>query len=313
MSAYEKEGDNSMTFQQLQYLLEVYRTGSVSQAARNLFVAQSSVSTSVGNLERELDCSIFIRSKQGLIPTTQGMEIIEHANRICESHHLMTISSKPHITNVRITSNNFTPAHNAFFRLVNENKHRNDVIFSMTSGGTSATKLLKFFNLELSIKLLFAPSFHSTQAYLVKEGLQCKLLGSVPAAIRIGENHRLYQEKNIVFSDLSEDFLLDVPGKEISKVLSKAGITQIDSKKLIITNHAPLRDRLLREGMAYAIGHMLPEYSVPKNGIRYIPLDGLSYKLCVVSNPLHPNTPELERFLELLNEELSTCGVLMQS
>lgn len=301
-----------MTFQQLQYLLEVYRTGSVSQAAKNLFVAQSSVSTSVSNLEKELNCSIFIRSKHGLIPTNQGINIIEHANRICESHRSMTASSQSHMTNVRISSINFLPSHNAFFRLVNENKSRKDVVFSMASYGRNTTKMLKFFNLELSLMLLFTPNFFSTQANLKKDGLHCKILGSVPAAIRIGEKHRLYHEPIVTPSDLSEDLLLDMPDNEVSNALVRGGIMQIDNKNVIIANHAPLRDRLLQEGMAYAVSHMLPEHATPKNGIRYIPLDGLSYKLCVVTNPLHPATPEIERFQELLDEELSNCGALIK-
>ena len=55
-----------MTFQQLSYLLEVERTRSFSLAAKNLFVAQSTVSNAISALEAELNCRIFIRSGQGL-------------------------------------------------------------------------------------------------------------------------------------------------------------------------------------------------------------------------------------------------------
>ncbi|MBO5917233.1 MAG: LysR family transcriptional regulator, partial [Oscillospiraceae bacterium] len=39
-----------MTIQQLQYLQEVYRAGSILQAAKNLYVAQSSISSSISAL-----------------------------------------------------------------------------------------------------------------------------------------------------------------------------------------------------------------------------------------------------------------------
>ena len=61
-----------MTFQQLQYVLEVYRAGSVSQAAKNLFVGQSSVSLSISNLEKELGYPVFIRSTSGVVLTPRG-------------------------------------------------------------------------------------------------------------------------------------------------------------------------------------------------------------------------------------------------
>ena len=52
-----------MTIQQCIYALEIHNTGSFSEAARNLFVAQPSLSTSIRQLEEELGIKIFERSK----------------------------------------------------------------------------------------------------------------------------------------------------------------------------------------------------------------------------------------------------------
>ena len=79
-----------MTFQQIKYLLEIYRTGSIATAAKNLYLVPSSLSIAIGNLEQELDCQIFTRSKSGMIPTPRGMEIIEYANKIYANYQLMT-------------------------------------------------------------------------------------------------------------------------------------------------------------------------------------------------------------------------------
>lgn len=43
-----------MTFQQLQYFLEVHRIGSVTKAAKNLFVSYPSVSVAIANIEKDL-------------------------------------------------------------------------------------------------------------------------------------------------------------------------------------------------------------------------------------------------------------------
>ena len=80
-----------MTFQQLQYLLAIHRTGSVSQAAKELFVTQSSVSIALASLEKELNCRIFVRSTQGLTLTPEGRQVIGHAQRIVESHRIRLI------------------------------------------------------------------------------------------------------------------------------------------------------------------------------------------------------------------------------
>ena len=49
-----------MTFQQLQHLLAVHRTGSFSLAAKEMFVSQSAVSNAISGLEQELGCRIFV-------------------------------------------------------------------------------------------------------------------------------------------------------------------------------------------------------------------------------------------------------------
>ena len=43
-----------MTIQQLQYILEVHRTGSISKAANNLYLAQPNLSNAIRSLEQEL-------------------------------------------------------------------------------------------------------------------------------------------------------------------------------------------------------------------------------------------------------------------
>ena len=71
-----------MTIQQLQYVLEVYRAGSVSQAAKNLFVGQSSVSVSITNLEKELGVQLFDRVKNRLLLNDYGRAYLQYVNQV---------------------------------------------------------------------------------------------------------------------------------------------------------------------------------------------------------------------------------------
>ena len=51
-----------MTLLQLKYFLEAARTGSFTMAAKNLFVAQSSLSYAIHELEHELGVPLFVGS-----------------------------------------------------------------------------------------------------------------------------------------------------------------------------------------------------------------------------------------------------------
>ena len=93
-----------MTFAQLQYLLELHKTRSFSLAAKNLMISQPSLSLMLKSLEEELGHPIFLRTKNGLMPTEQGIDIINHAAKICESYRSMTTPNPTKTTSVRISA-----------------------------------------------------------------------------------------------------------------------------------------------------------------------------------------------------------------
>ena len=56
----------------LQYALAVVRYGSVTQAARALYLAQPNLSRAIGELEQSLGFPLFLRTRQGMSLTPQG-------------------------------------------------------------------------------------------------------------------------------------------------------------------------------------------------------------------------------------------------
>ena len=54
----------AMRTEVLQYIVEVDKEQSISQAARNLFISKSALSESISQLEQELNVAIFIRQKR---------------------------------------------------------------------------------------------------------------------------------------------------------------------------------------------------------------------------------------------------------
>jgi LysR family transcriptional regulator, hydrogen peroxide-inducible genes activator len=71
-----------MTFIQLEYIVAVDTWRHFSTAAEHCFVTQPTLSMQIQKLELELDLKIFDRSKQPVVPTETGAEIIEQARKI---------------------------------------------------------------------------------------------------------------------------------------------------------------------------------------------------------------------------------------
>ncbi len=71
-----------MNTQHLKYAVEVARTGSITQAAENLYIGQPSLSKAIRELEDSLGITIFKRSSRGATPTEQGAEFLKYARAV---------------------------------------------------------------------------------------------------------------------------------------------------------------------------------------------------------------------------------------
>src|SRR5699024_8914240 len=71
-----------MNIEQLMYIVDVYKTQSISNTANNLHVTQAGISKSIIKLENELGIKIFKRTKAGTLPTLEGKRIIEKATEV---------------------------------------------------------------------------------------------------------------------------------------------------------------------------------------------------------------------------------------
>ncbi|WP_018758116.1 LysR family transcriptional regulator [Paenibacillus terrigena] len=68
-----------MNLEQLEYIVEVAKTGSLTSAAQNKHVTLSAISQSISHLETELGVHLFTRSRLGAALTPEGKLIIQRA------------------------------------------------------------------------------------------------------------------------------------------------------------------------------------------------------------------------------------------
>ena len=71
-----------MNITQFKYAIEVERTGSISQAAENLYMAQPNLSKAIRELEENLGFTVFERTSRGVVPTRRGVEFLKLARGV---------------------------------------------------------------------------------------------------------------------------------------------------------------------------------------------------------------------------------------
>ncbi len=111
-----------MTIQQCKYILKIAECGSLNEAAKQLFVAQSSLSVCVKTLERELNIQIFERSGNGMYLTEAGAEFVRYARQISEQSDFITTrySAKNACKHLYISTQHYDFVADVFSRLLNE-------------------------------------------------------------------------------------------------------------------------------------------------------------------------------------------------
>ena len=71
-----------MRLEQLEYLVTISKSRSLSEASKRLYVTQQSLGKSLSNLEQEIGTTLIIRGHNGCYLTKDGLEVLESAKEI---------------------------------------------------------------------------------------------------------------------------------------------------------------------------------------------------------------------------------------
>ena len=110
-----------MTIQQLKYILKVAEVGSITEAAKQLFISQPSLSNSIKETEKEVGISIFVRSRTGITLTKEGTEFLGYARQVLQQMELLEdryITELPQKVTFGVSAQHYTFTENAFVELV---------------------------------------------------------------------------------------------------------------------------------------------------------------------------------------------------
>jgi len=110
-----------MTVQQLKYIIAIAEKGSITEAAKDLYISQPSLSGTVKEVEKEAKLTIFNRCRTGVALTTEGMEFLGYARQVVQQMELLEsryIEDRPEKIRFCVSTQHYTFAANAFVELV---------------------------------------------------------------------------------------------------------------------------------------------------------------------------------------------------
>lgn len=125
-----------MTLQQLRYLLTVVECGTISEAAKRLYITQPMLSNAIKDLEQELNLKLLVRGRMGVALTPVGLEFSGYARQVVQQMELLEdhfISHRPPKTRFAVSTQHYTFTTNAFVDLVKQfGKERYEFVLNET-------------------------------------------------------------------------------------------------------------------------------------------------------------------------------------
>ena len=226
-----------MTLQQLKYADAVATCGSLSEAARRVFVTQPTLTEAIRTLEEELRIAIFTRSSRGVALTHEGEEFLASARQILDDAAL--IQQKYTGKAVRrpqfaVSCQHFAFAVEAFMEVVKENEADSyDFTFRETVTSEIIDDVARHRS-EIGMLYLSRRNERAIMKILRKEELAFEELFAARPHVFLGRKHPLAKKKVIKPQELDAyPYLTYEQGIENALYFAEEVMPSLDRKKNI--------------------------------------------------------------------------------
>ncbi|MBP5222578.1 MAG: LysR family transcriptional regulator [Lachnospiraceae bacterium] len=239
-----------MTLKQLQYAVTVAETGSMTEAAKKLFIAQPSLTSAIHELENEYGITLFLRSNKGIEITPEGDEFLGYARQVLDQTNLIDERyTGRHAIKQRfsVSAQHYSFVVEAFVELL---KNYEGPKYEFHMRETQTYEIIDdVAHLRSEIGILYLNRFNETvlRKTLRDNGLSFEPLFTAKPHVFISKNSPLSQKKVLSPADLKPYPRLSYEqGTHNSFYFSEEILSTLDSdKEVIVCDRATLFNMLI--------------------------------------------------------------------
>ncbi|MET3557879.1 DNA-binding transcriptional LysR family regulator [Streptococcus rupicaprae] len=298
-----------MRIQQLQYVIKIVETGSMNEAAKQLFITQPSLSNAVRDLENEMGIEIFHRNPKGITLTKDGMEFLAYARQVVEQADLLLERYKsPGIQRelFSVSSQHYAFVVNAFVSLLKKSDMTQYELFLRETRTWEIIDDVKNFRSEIGVLFLNSYNRDVLTKMLEDSHLTYTSLFTAKPHIFVSKTNPLAGRDKVSLEDL-EDFpyLSYDQGIHNSFYFSEEIMsTEHHKKSIIVSDRATLFNLLI--GLdGYTIATGILNSNLNGDNIVSIPLDlDDPIELIYIKHQKANLSKMGERFIDYLLEEV---------
>jgi DNA-binding transcriptional LysR family regulator len=226
-----------MTLQQLKYVVTVADKGTISDASKELFISQPSLTNAIKELENEMKITIFNRTNKGVVVSNEGDEFLAYARQVLEQANLLEekfLNVKKQSIRFSVSTQHYSFAVNAFVDVIREFGGNQ---YDFTLRETQTYEIIEDINrLKSEIGILYTSSKNEEviMKLIKQKGLVFDELFVANPNVFISSKHPLAEKREITMNELEEyPYLSFEQGDYNSFYFSEEILSTLDRNKNI--------------------------------------------------------------------------------
>ena len=266
-----------MTLVQLKYIVTIAETGTISEAAKQLYIAQPSLTAAVKELESELGITIFRRTNKGVLLSAEGEEFLGYARQVIEQTNLIEeryLGTGQIKHQFCVSTQHYSFAVEAFVELLRQYGGEE---YDFRIRETQTYELIDdVAKLRSEVGVLYLNQFNETvlRRVLQEKGLKFTRLFVAKPHVFVGVDNPLAQKKVVSLEDLAPYPRLSYgQGEHNSFYYSEEILSTLESKKDIMVSDRATLFNLLIGLNGYTICSGVINEELNGKNIVAIPLD----------------------------------------
>ena len=266
-----------MTLQQLRYLIAIAQSGSISSAAHELYISQSSLSMAVKDIEREFGVQVFERSSKGITLTREGNELLGYARQVVEQADLMearySSDVEPVSQHLSISSQHYAFPVEAFLEFVKDYEGEGYTFTLRETRTSEVIEDVKDFRSDIGILYMSAFNENVIGKSLEDANLSFNVLFQARPHVFVGKSHPLANRSSIDIEELAEYPRYSFEqGNNNSFYYAEEPFAELPHEKKIIVSDRGTLSNLLAHHIGYTVSTGVLS-SEMHTGIAAIPLE----------------------------------------
>ncbi len=297
-----------MTIQQCKYILKIAECGSLNEAAKQLFVAQSSLSVSVKLLEKELNIKIFERSGNGVYLTDEGTEFARYARQITEQNDfiLNRYAEKSNFKRLYVSTQHYDFVADIFGKLLNNTKDKHYRFALREMKTYDVIRETEIAYCDIGIIAIKANDNTVMERYLNKMGLSFTPILKAAPHVYLRKEHPLADKLVITTDNLtSYPYVSYEQGEHNISFFTEEITNTYSDKQVEISDRASLMNVLLATD-CYTIGTGIMPSLLNEGRIVSIPFESEDFYTIGYILRTDRNISDLTKsFIDMLNATVS--------